>query len=283
MLRRLVCLFRVVRLHHTLFALPFAYLGALLGTGGWPSFQQILWITIAMFGARSAAMAWNRWVDREYDAKNPRTAQREIPTGQIGFSDVSWFTIICLLLFFLATTQLHPACIKVFPLAVFLTFFYSYTKRFTFLSHFILGMSLAFAPLGAWLAVSGSLPTAAWVWGLAVVCWVAGFDIFYQSQDVEFDRIHGLCSIPAYFGVKQGVKFALVLHAISLLLFLWGGMLSYAGTWYFLGIGIVLLLFSREYFLVRELDTARLASAFQINLMVSLVLLVFFGLDRLTG
>lgn len=281
MKRRLVCLFRVVRLSHTLFALPFAYLGAILGAGGLPTGWQLFWITAAMFGARSAAMAWNRWADREYDAKNPRTAQREIPTGQIGFRDIFLFTLVCLILFFVATTQLHPMCIKVFPLAVFLIFFYSYTKRFTFLSHFFLGMSLAFAPLGAWLAVAGTLPPAAWVWGLAVVFWVAGFDIFYQAQDVEFDREHGLYSIPACFGIEKGVAVALSLHMASLVLFFWGGILVAAGHWYFVGMGFVCLLFLREFFLVKRVDTKGFALAFQTNLLVSLVLLVFFGLDRL--
>ncbi len=280
-MKRLGYLLRVVRPLHTLFALPFAYLGAILGSSGRPSLYELWWITVAMFAARSLAMAWNRWVDRRFDALNPRTANREIPTGLVSGLDIAVAIGTCIGLLLWAAAKLHPMCVKVFPLAVVIPVFYSLTKRFTYLSHFFLGASLAFGPIGAWLAVAGHLPPPAYTWGAAVVLWVAGFDIFYQAQDVEFDRKYGLYSIPACFGVKRSVAVAMVLHIVSLILFVIGGLQMDVGLWHFVGMAIVTLMFIKEYHLVKALEPAGFTQAFQVNLAVSLVLLLFTGAGRM--
>ena len=281
LVQRAIHLLRVIRPAHTLFALPFAYLGAILGSSGLPSANQLGWITVAMFAARSFAMAWNRWIDRDIDALNPRTAHREIPAGLVSGKDIAWVIGGSLLLLLVAAWRLHPICLRVYPLAVAIPWAYSYTKRFTYLSHWVLGLSLAFGPIGAWLAVAGNLPAAAYTWAAAVVLWVAGFDIFYQAQDVHFDRAHGLYSIPACFGIHRAVNIAVFLHVLSWGLLVLGGIQSNLGKWHYLGIIAVALLFGAEYLFVRSRSPEGFARAFQINLLVSVVLLVFTGLDLL--
>jgi 4-hydroxybenzoate polyprenyltransferase len=215
-LRTLSTLLEMIKFEHTLFALPFAFLGMILAAEGWPSWRTVLWIVVAMVGARSAAMAFNRLVDRRIDAANPRTAGRALPAGQISPAAVTLFVVVSSALLVLAAWELNPLAFYLSPLALAILFLYSYTKRFTWVAHLVLGLSLAGAPLGAWIAVRGSLALTPFVLAAVVLLWVAGFDILYALQDLEFDRRTGLYSIPARFGVIGSLWISALLHASML-------------------------------------------------------------------
>lgn len=207
----------MIRFAHTLFALPFAFMGALLAAGGIPSARTLGWILAAMVGARSGAMGVNRLADRHLDAINPRTRDRALPQGRITPGAALAFTVAAFGLFLLAAWQLNPLCFALAPVAILILSGYSYTKRFTAASHLILGLSLALAPIGAWIAVTGRLDLAPLVLGAAVLFWVAGFDILYALLDVEFDRRTGLFSIPALLGVPAALWLARLFHLLTLL------------------------------------------------------------------
>ena len=219
MIRKTRIILEMIKVEHTIFALPFAFMGALLGAVAFehrlPSWAEIGWIILAMVGARSAAMGLNRVIDRVIDAKNPRTAKRAIPAGLLRAGEVSLFIAVSFVVLFIAASQLDPICMKLMPIAVFFLVLYSYTKRFTWLCHVVLGLTIGLAPLGGWVAVTGHFGTAAWVLYGSVVCWLAGFDIIYACQDFEFDRKEGVYSIPSRFGVNGGLQIARAFHALT--------------------------------------------------------------------
>jgi len=254
----------MIKFEHTLFALPFAFLGMLLAAGGWPSWRTVLWIVVAMIGARSAAMGFNRLVDRRIDAANPRTATRALPAGLVSPAAVTLFVIASSALLVLAAWQLNPLTLALSPVALAILFLYSYTKRFTWASHLVLGLSLAGAPLGAWIAVRGDVAPTPFVLAAAVLLWVAGFDVLYALQDVEFDRRSDLFSIPARFGVVPALWISAALHALML------GLLALLpriyppglGGGFWIGWAGCLLLIAYQHWIVRPNDLSRLNAAF---------------------
>jgi 4-hydroxybenzoate polyprenyltransferase len=265
--RTLSTVLEMIKVEHTLFALPFAFLGMMLAAGGWPSWRTVFWIVVAMVGARSAAMGFNRLVDRRIDAANPRTAGRALPAGQVSPGAVGAFVIASAALLVLAAWRLNPLTLALSPVALGILFLYSYTKRFTWGSHLVLGLSLAGAPLGAWIAVRGDVRATPLVLAGAVLTWVAGFDVLYALQDVEFDRGAGLFSIPARFGVVGALWISAALHTLTLTLlallprvYLPGP--PALGSWYWVGWAGCLLLIAYQHWVVRPGDLSRLNAAF---------------------
>jgi 4-hydroxybenzoate polyprenyltransferase len=218
---RLKVVLQMIRFEHTLFALPFAFMGMLLAAGGWPPWPTVGWIVLAMVGARSAAMGWNRLVDRRIDAENPRTAGRALPAGLVTPGFVAGFVAASAALLLVAAWRLNPLALALAPVALAVLLVYSYTKRFTWASHLVLGLALAGAPLGAWIAVRGEVGAVPLLLGGAVLLWVAGFDILYALQDLDFDRRAGLFSVPARFGVRAALWTSALLHAAMLGLLAW--------------------------------------------------------------
>ncbi len=272
----------MIKFEHSVFALPFAFIGALLAAQGWPTGRQILWIVVAMVAGRSAAMAFNRIADRGYDAQNPRTAQRELPTRQLSLGFAWAFTLVSAAALVFAAWQLNPLAFMLSPLVLAVLFFYSYTKRFTTLTHWVLGACLGMAPAGAWVAVRGSLDWQVLPLSLAVLCWVAGFDIIYACQDVEFDQNAGLFSLPARIGIAGALNVSRTLHSVmmSLLIVLaWSaglGVLAYAG------VAVVGALLAYEHSLVKPDDLSRVNAAFlTVNGYISVLLLLFWAADIL--
>jgi 4-hydroxybenzoate polyprenyltransferase len=269
----------MIKIEHTLFALPFAFLGAVLAAGGAPTVRQIIWITLAMVGARSCAMAFNRIADREIDALNPRTKMRAIPAGALSVGFAWAFTILAAALFFVAAAMLNHLTLILAPLALASILLYSYTKRWTTLSHLVLGWCLAIAPAGAWIAVRGSLDSPVpLLLSLVVMLWTAGFDVLYACQDYEFDRATGLHSIPRKFGIARALWISRCLHAgafatlIALYLVTHLGALALTGV---IGTGLLLVY---QHTLVRATDLSRLNAAFfTTNAFVSVILFLTFG------
>ncbi|MGH9814365.1 MAG: UbiA-like polyprenyltransferase, partial [Candidatus Acidiferrales bacterium] len=274
---------RMIKFEHSVFALPFAFIGALLAAQGWPSAQQILWIVVAMVAGRSAAMAFNRIADRGYDAANPRTAQRELPTRQLSLGFAWAFTLVSAAALVFAAWQLNPLAFKLSPLVLVVLFFYSYTKRFTTLTHWVLGACLGMAPAGAWVAVRGSLDWPVLPLSLAVLCWVAGFDIIYACQDVEFDQKAGLFSLPARIGIRRARGVSQIMHAVMLALLLELAWLADLGLLAFVGLAVTAALIAYEHSLVKPDDLSRVNAAFfTVNGYISVLLLLFWGVDILT-
>jgi len=264
-LRTLKTLLEMIKFEHTLFALPFAFLGMILAAEGWPSWWTVLWIVAAMVGARSAAMGFNRLVDRRIDAANPRTASRALPAGLVSPAAAALFVAASAGLLVFAAWQLNPLALYLSPLALFILFLYSYTKRFTWAAHLVLGLSLAGAPLGAWIAVRGDLTATPLILAAVVLLWVAGFDVLYALQDIEFDRGAGLYSIPARFGVVgslwiSGLLHALMLGLLALLPAVYRG--PSLGAAYWIGWAGCFLLILYQHWIVRPGDLSRLNAAF---------------------
>ena len=284
MIRTLRTVLEMIKFEHTLFALPFAFLGMLLAAEGWPSWRTVLWIVVAMVGARSAAMGWNRLVDRRIDAANPRTATRALPAGLLTPGAVAVFVAASAAVLVFAAWQLNPLAFYLSPLALAILFFYSYTKRFTWLSHVVLGVSLSGAPLGAWIAVRGDVAPAPLVLAGAVLLWVAGFDILYALQDLDFDRQSGLFSIPARFGVVGSLWLSAAFHAgmLALLAVLPAVYPPGLGTGYWIGWLGCLLLVAYQHWVVRPGDLSRLNAAFfQANGVLAVWLFAATALDIL--
>ena len=252
----------LVKLEHTLFALPFAYVGALLAVDGVPGGGELLWITVAMAGARSLAMGINRLVDAQIDARNPRTAGRELPSGRLSRGQVFTFCAASLAIFLLAVFQLDPLVRWLWPIPVFGFVVYPYLKRRTWLTHFWLGAVDGLAPVGAWVAVTGGLPWEAWVLGGAVACWIAGFDIFYSLLDLEVDRHEGLHSWATRFGVRGAFAGARALHVATVALLAVAGLGLPVGALYWTGVAVVAALLAYEHTLIRPGDLRRLDLAF---------------------
>ncbi len=269
----------MIKIEHTLFALPFALLGAVLAARGLPSFSQLLWIAVAMVGARSTAMAFNRIADKDYDARNPRTKARAIPAGKLSVVFVLIFTIAGAGMFLFAAAMLNRLTLILSPLALASVMLYSYTKRWTTLSHIVLGWCLAIAPTGAWIAVRGTIDSPApLLLSLVVLLWTAGFDVLYACQDYDFDRREGLYSIPARFGIARALWISRGLHAgafaaLVLLYFVTNlGLLAIIGV---IATGALLIY---QHTLVRANDLSKLNAAFfTTNAFVSVILFLSFG------
>jgi 4-hydroxybenzoate polyprenyltransferase len=269
----------MIKIEHTLFALPFAFLGAVLAANGLPSAWQLLWIVVAMVGARSAAMAFNRIADRGFDARNARTASRALPAGLLSVGFVWAFTIASAGLFFLAAAMLNRLTLLLAPVALACVLLYSLTKRWTQFSHLVLGASLSIAPTGAWIAVRGEIGSAVpLLLSLVVLLWTAGFDILYACQDYDFDRREGLRSIPARFGIGRALWIARALHAAAFLAVVWLFLVTGLGPVAFAGVVATGGLLVYQHRLVRADDLGRLNAAFfTTNAFVSVILLVTFG------
>lgn len=273
----------LVMFSHTIFSLSFALISMLLASKGLPSPYVIFWILVAFMGARTGANAINRVIDAEIDKKNPRTATRQLPQGLMKKKEVILFSSLCFLVMIIGAYMLNPLCLLLSPIALFLLIIYSYTKRFTWACHLVLGITSAAAPVGAWLAVTGKISWLPLFIGAANTLWVAGFDIIYGSQDYDFDTANGINSIPARFGVKNALHIAAFFHAITLVILIIVGLLSpQLGLIYFIGIGIISVLFILEHRMVSptNLSNVKLAS-YSINQLISIVFLIFGVIDAL--
>ena len=282
---RIRTVLEMIKFEHSVFALPFALTGALLAARathqpphGWPSVQQVFWIVVAMVAARSAAMTVNRIVDLRYDRENPRTAQRALATGALSLSFAWLFTLVAVAVFFVAAWQLNPLALKLAPVAVAILFFYSFTKRFTNWSHLFLGFALGVAPAAAWIAITGALDLRMLILCAAVTLWVAGFDVLYACQDVDYDRRAGLYSIPKRFGIANALLIARALHVGAVALLCWLAA-SFALPWpAWLGVAVAAALLSYEHSLVKADDLSKLDAAFfAMNGYISISFLLFWG------
>jgi 4-hydroxybenzoate polyprenyltransferase len=261
-----------VRFSHSVFALPFALTGALLAWRTQPfSWAQVGWIVLCMVSARSAAMGFNRLVDARFDALNPRTAMRELPRGAMSQIEAAIFVIVSSIVFVFASSRLSPLCLALSPVALVIVFWYSIAKRVTTYTQLFLGLALAVAPVGGWIAAGGRSGVEPWLLGLAIGLWVGGFDILYACQDVEFDRGHGLRSIPARFGVATAIRLSRVMHvgAIVAMTALWKG--AQLPSLYLIGVAIVAVLLFYEQSLVSDTDLSQVKKAFDLNGWVGIV------------
>jgi len=273
----------LVKVEHTVFALPFAYVGAFLAVDGVPAAGGLVWVTVAMVGARSLALALNRLIDAGVDARNPRTAGRELPRGALVPRQVVLFCAGSLALFLVAVYQLDPLVRWLWPIPVLSFVIYPYLKRATWLSHFWLGAADGLAPVGGWVALTGELPWEAWALGVAVAFWVAGFDILYALFDLEVDRAQGLCSLPARFGVRAAFWASRACHALTVAALAAAGLGLPVGALYWLGVGVVAALLAYEHALVSPSDWRRLDTAFfTMNGVISISLFAFVLADVLT-
>ena len=254
--------YRLVKFEHTIFALPFAYVGAFLAVGGVPSAHDLAWITVAMVGGRSLAMALNRLIDASLDARNPRTATRELPSGLLSVPAVVAFCVVSLVVFLVAVWQLDPVVRWLWPIPVAAFVVYPYLKRFTWLCHLWLGAVDGLAPMGAWVAITGELPWQAWALGGAVATWIAGFDLFYSLFDTDVDRAQGLHSWSTRFGERGAFVGARALHLATVALLALAGLGLDVDAWYWLGVAAVAALLVYEHSLVRPGDLRRLDAAF---------------------
>jgi 4-hydroxybenzoate polyprenyltransferase len=274
--------YRLVKFEHTIFALPFAYVGAFLAVGGVPSAHDLLWITVAMVGARSLAMALNRLIDARIDAANPRTASRELPSGALTKAAVVAFCLLSLAVYAVAVSQLDPLVRWLSPIPVVAFVVYPYLKRFTWLCHLWLGAVDGLAPVGAWAAIKGTLPWQAWALGAAVAAWVSGFDLFYALFDEDVDREQGLHSWVTRFGERGAFTGARVLHLATIVLLSAAGIGLDVGVLYWVGVLIVASLLLYEHSLVRPGDLRRLDAAFfTMNGVISVAFFAFVLADVL--
>jgi len=269
----------MIKFEHTLFALPFAFLGAVLAANGLPSWWQILWITVAMFGARSAAMTFNRIIDRKFDAENPRTKTREIPSGKLSVKFAWAFFVVSVILFEIAAYSLNWLTFALSPVALLSIFGYSYAKRFTSFAHLILGWSLAISPTAAWIAVRGAIDSEIpLLLSLLVMMWTAGFDVLYACQDFEYDKRAGLRSIPARFGIKNSLWIARIFHAQAFMVLVLLYFVTELGWLALVGVFAVGALMIYQHTLVKPNDLSRMNAAFfTTNAFVSVILFFTFG------
>jgi 4-hydroxybenzoate polyprenyltransferase len=275
---------RLVKIEHTVFALPFAYVGALLAVHDVPSGHDLVWITVAMVGARSLAMGLNRLIDAELDARNPRTAGRELPAGALSRIQVLAFCAIALVVYVVAAFELAHVVRWLWPIPLVGFVVYPYLKRWTWLCHAWLGAVDGLAPVGGWVAVTGHLPWEAWALGGAVAFWVAGFDLFYSLFDRDVDLEQGLQSVATRFGVRGAFRGARLCHALTVALLAAVGVGLSLGVWYWLGVAAVAALLAYEHGLVRPDDLRRLDAAFfTVNGVISVVLLIFVALEVATA
>lgn len=283
-LRKLKIILEMIKFEHSLFALPFAFMGAVLGNivieKTWPTWMEIFWVTVAMVGARSAAMSLNRVIDRFIDAKNPRTANRAIPAGLISIVEVIVFIVVSFAVLFIAAFQLNDLAVKLLPLAVFVLVLYSYTKRFTWLCHFILGVAIGFGPLGGWVATTGQVDGIGLLLFASVLFWTAGFDIIYACQDSEFDRKEGLFSMPSRFGVANALMVARVCHILTFVGLMSLYVVADLSIWFLIGVLISGAILIYEHTLVKPTDLSKLDVAFfNMNGILSVVMFAFTMID----
>lgn len=282
--RKIKIILDMIKFEHTVFALPFAIMSAFIASDGLPALDKIVWILLAMIGARSCAMAFNRLADSELDEANPRTATRAIPAGRITKRAVWVFTVVSAALLVFAAYKLNPLAFALSPVALAVIVGYSYSKRWTFLSHFWLGLSISIAPIGAWIAIKGELDWPPMLLGLAVLLWIGGFDIIYACQDFDFDRAYGLYSIPARFGKKRALQLSTALHVLMVVALIGVTRLTNLGVLYLIGVGIVTILLVYEHAIVRPNNLSRVNLAFfTLNGIVSLVLMALSVADMLIG
>jgi len=278
---RIRTVLEMIKFEHSVFALPFALVGALLAAragGGLPTWRQILWIVVAMVGARSAAMTMNRIADVEYDRRNPRTAKRALPAGELSLGFAWAFTALASAVLVIAAWQLNRLALELSPVALAILFFYSYTKRFTSWSHFVLGFCLGISPAAAWIAIRGSLDARMLILCAAVTLWVGGFDVLYACQDVEFDRAAGLHSIPKKLGIAKALLFARAMHVVMIALLAWLAWSFHLAWPAWAGIAVVAALLAYEHSLVKANDLSKMNAAFfTVNGYISLLFLLFWG------
>lgn len=277
-------LFRLVRFSHTIFALPFAIAGALLAEHSVPAADRLLWIAVAMVGARTMAMALNRIVDARIDALNPRTADREIPAGTVSSAHAGGVAAVGMVALLVAVSQLPPITWYLWPVPVALFVLYPYAKRFTWACHLILGITIGLAPLGAWIAVTGSFALGGVLLAIAVALWIAGFDVIYALMDVAFDREQGLHSIPARFGATRALLIARAFHLGTVATLLMAGAAAGAGAWYLAGVGLCAAILVFEHITADPRDMASLQRAFgSSNMLLALVFCVAVVAEVLAG
>jgi len=271
---------RMIKFSHSIFALPFAFTSALIAASGIPDLKQIGWIIIAMVGARSGAMGLNRIIDSKIDSANPRTKRREIPRGAISVLAAVLFVVVSFIFMVFAAYMLNPLCLKLSPVAIAILVLYSYTKRFTWMSHFFLGLSISAAPLGAWLAVKGSFDIEIIPLAIAVIFWLAGFDVLYALQDIDFDRRYGLYSIPKRFGISKSIYLSRIFHTMSFILLVANGMIFGLGGLYWTGMFLTAGLFLYEHSLITIDDLRNLDIAFfNMNGYISVTVFIFTLMD----
>lgn len=272
----------MIKFEHSIFALPFALTGAMLAARGWPAWRQVLWLIVAMVGARSAAMTFNRIADLKLDALNPRTRMRALPTGQLSLRFALGFTLLSCALLVLAARELSPLAFKLSPLALALLLVYSYTKRFTVLSHIVLGACLGMSPIAAWIALRGDVSLSVLLLGAAVTLWTAGFDIIYACQDVEFDHALGLHSIPKRYGIRAALYTSAILHVLMFALLVTVARMENLGWVAMAGLIAVACLLTYEHALVKPSDLSRVNAAFfTVNGYVSVLFFVTWATDIL--
>lgn len=280
MLKKITSILDLIKFSHTVFSFPFAVMSAFLAAGGMPGLKQLLLILAALVTARSAAMSFNRLVDTSYDVHNPRTAYRVALQKNIGRSSVWIFTILCVILFITCAWMLNRLAFFMAPLAILVIFGYSYTKRFTHLSHFVLGLALGLSPIGAWVGIQGTLAVTPFLLGLAVVLWTAGFDIIYACQDLEHDIKSGLYSIPKKLGIKGALILSGVLHLFMVSVLLVLSRYTDLGIIYTIGVSIVAALLLYEHSLVKPKDLSKINTAFfTVNGIISVGLMGVTLLD----
>jgi len=282
--RQTKIILEMIKFEHTIFMMPFALMAAVLAAhGAWNVlYAKVGWILLAMVGARSAAMAFNRIVDRQFDALNPRTAKRALPAGQLTVPQVVVFTVVSSGLLVFAAAMLNPLALKLSPVALLLVMGYSYTKRFTAFSHFFLGLALAVAPVGAWIAITGRIDVPVLWLGGAVICWLFGFDTIYALQDTEFDRANGLHSLPAWLGNARALALSRVAHTVMIGLLGMTGVTAHLGLVYYVAVGLVAILIAYEQSLVKADDLSKLDVAFfTLNGYISVGLFVLTLVDAI--
>lgn len=278
--RRLKIFLEMIKFEHSVFALPFGYAGAFLTEKKIPSAHELVWLTLAMVGARTAAMTLNRIIDRHIDAKNPRTAGRALPMGVLSLTEVWVYAFLSLALLTFSVYHLSPLAFRLFPLAVILLAVYSYTKRFTWFCHLVLGAVLGMAPLGSWVAIANRFDVAPLLLALGVLFWVAGFDIIYACGDYEFDRKEGIYSIPARFGIRKALIISEDFHILSPLFFLAAGLILGLGIFYLVGLVIAVFILFYQHSLISPHDLSRAGIAFfNLNGTLSVVMFAFIFLD----
>jgi 4-hydroxybenzoate polyprenyltransferase len=275
MLSRLRTYLSFIRFSHSVFALPFALAGALLGARhATVTWSTVGWILVAMVAARSAAMGFNRLVDRRFDALNPRTANRELPRGVMSVVEATAFVLVASALFVFAASRLNPLCFILSPVALAIVFWYSLAKRFTTWTQLFLGLAMAVAPVGGWLAVGGRGGPEPWLLALAIGAWVGGFDVLYACQDIDFDRAHGLRSIPVRFGIPAALTISRALHVLTVVCLVALAWVTPLSAWYFAGVGLVALLLVYEQSLVAADDLSQVKRAFDLNGYVGILYLL---------
>lgn len=278
---RIITFARMIKFSHTLFALPFALTSiVLVSFSNKVTWSKLFWIIVAMVGARSAAMGFNRIADREYDAKNPRTKNRELPTKQISLREASLFVTMASLLLVFAAHELNPLCFYLSPVALAVVFFYSFTKRFTWLSHIFLGIGMGLAPVGAWLGIAGRFSLVPILLGLTVVAWGAGFDIIYSCQDLEYDGEVNLYSMPLSLGVRRALKISSLLHFVAFVLLVSLKLILPLGNIYLFGLALVGLMLMYQHRIVKPDDLNKINFAFfNLNAYLSIGLFLFTLID----